>query len=432
MTLTIKKPTSVHDPYKNFLIPAVNAFVDIELRGFHYNIEAAADLNEREVLPRLRQLTDDIRKTTGRELINPRSWKQMQAVMYEQYGLKHDLKGQGGKLERSTSAPVRTEILEGRFNCLASTRSEFLSYVRLYDLFQKVDKQRGNYIEGLIKRVQSDGKLYSNFKFGTVTGRTSSDNPNFQNITRSGRDVVPGIRTLFTPSPGNVIVQADYSQAELRTCAVLSNDEGLRAIYSDPTRSLHRERAAAFYGEDYSKEEYTFSKNINFGVTYGQSAFAFAQMYARPVDEAQGIIDGWWADYPRLLQWTEEVKETMKSGEVVAPTGLKRRFHLITKENKGDAEREAVNFLPQHVASYFTVNACIELVKLGCPIVSTVHDSIIIDCPRETAMEWARTMKQIMEDQPPKLFGWEEIPFVSDISIGENWGTVEEVELIAA
>jgi hypothetical protein len=100
--------------------------------------------------------------------------------------------------------------------------------------------------------------------------------PIFRTSQDPGITALPSMRTLFKPSPGNVIVQADYSQAELRSIAVFSGDPDLTAIYMDSTRSLHKERAIAFYGENYTKDEYVQAKNMNFGITYGQGANAFS------------------------------------------------------------------------------------------------------------------------------------------------------------
>lgn len=419
-------------PYLRSLVPAANAITDVELRGFLYDVEEAANLNERAVLPRLQELTEGIRKTTGRSLLNPRSTKQMKAVYYDYMGLRHELRNLGQKkLESSTGKEVRKEILEGRIKCHPKFKKQLLELADLHETFQRIDKQRGTYIEGLIERTLQDGRLYPDFNIaGTVTGRPSSKNPNFQNITREGREGIPGIRTLFLPSSGCSLVSVDLSQAELRACAVLSGEAELLAIYQDNTRSLHKERAAAFYGKDYTHEEYVKSKNINFGVTYGQSAFAFAQMYHMPKSEAEEYIENWWKTFPRLLEWTKEVKhKAISEGRIQSPIGHVRRFHLITDENRSDLEREAVNFLPQNIAVWITLHAVIELVGMGVPIINTVHDNIIADVPNDDVMSTAALMKRTMEAQAKKILDWD-LPFLADVSVSDkNWASVEEIEL---
>lgn len=424
---------SLSELYRTKLLPVDSALRQVEMNGFHYDIVEAANLNERVVLPMLAGYVADLREITKHELLNPRSTPQMSALYYDEWGLRHELRGT--KFKTSTGVEVRTEILADRFICKPNLREKVKEFAAIHQRFQKVDKQRGTYIEGLIYRTLADGKIYCSFnEGGTVTGRTSSSDPNLQNITREGPEgtEIPGIRTLFLPSPGNVIISADYSQAELRTCATLSADERLCGIYADSSRSLHKERAAAFYGENYSKEQYVKSKNINFGVTYGQSAKAFAQMYHMPEREAQSYINSWWAEFPQLLAWTRSVKKLVHqdSAVICSPIGHRRRFHLVTPENVGDVEREAVNFIPQNVAAWLTLMALEELVRVhSIRVVATVHDSIVADVPREQAESVGRLMQSVMQSMPERILGWKDVPFLADVSIGDTWGTLEEIVL---
>jgi DNA polymerase-1 len=425
------KADDVFDLYRKRLIPIAEAFRSVELRGFRYDVEAAANLNEAEVLPRLWALQEELRRISGVSLLNPRSVPQLQHVYYQLYGLKHNLKNTGKKkLKTSTGKEVRTEILEGRAKCKSGKRDQLVKFADTHRVFASIDKQRGTYIEGLIERAKDNGRVYCDFNpGGTVTGRSSSKRPNLQNITREGREGIPGIRTLFLPSESCYLIGADYSQAELRACAVLSGDENLLGIYREASRSLHRERASAFYGEEFTKEEYVRSKNINFGVTYGQSAFAFSQMYHMPEKEAQAYIDSWWRDFPTLQAWTIETKKQARTkGVVVSPFGHKRRFHLITEENLGDLMREAVNFKPQNVAAWLTFSAIIELVSLGVPVIATVHDSIVADVPENMYRDFAHMMKTVMGSQAQKQLNWD-LPFTVDLSVGKNWGEMEELTL---
>lgn len=421
---------SVRSLYER-LLTAQTAFRTVESNGFNFDVEEACNINEREAIPRLAELTEDIRSTTKHPLLNPASPKQLQAVIYSEFGLQHGLKDSGKKkLKKSTGKEVREEIIGERFTCNTGYHKSLVDWAELQNKFSKISKLKGTYLEGLSIRTLEDGKLYCHFNpCGTVSGRTSSNEPNFQNIAREGYAEIPGIRTLFLPSDGNVILAADYSQAELRTCAKLSGDDGLLGIYRDGSRSLHKERAAAFYGEDYTYEQYVKSKNINFGVTYGQSAKAFAQMYHMPEDEAQQYILSWWNEFPKLKEWTNEIKQrARKDGFIISPFGHKRRFHLITDENLGDVERESVNFLPQNIAAWATIMSVCDLVYAGVAVIATVHDSIVVDCPNGEVDRTALLMKQIMEDQVIKQLGWQrdDIPFLVDLSVGPNWGSLEE------
>lgn len=437
--LDILEPRAQEDnvyerPYKQFLLPAATAFRKVEMQGFTYDTEEAFNINEREVLPYLWDLSKQAREITGHSLLNVASNKQMQAIYYEEYGLSHTLRDtQNAKFSTSVGKEVRKEIEDGRFQCFDVYKDKLVQLAQVHQEHAEIFKQKGTYIEGLIVRVGHDGKLYSVFNpGGTVTGRSSSREPNFQNITREGRRGIPSIRTVFRPSPGCVLVQADFSQAELRACAVLSGEENLLAIYRDNKRSLHKERAAAFYGDSYTKEQYVKSKNINFGVTYGQSAAAFAQMYHMDEAEAQNYINSWWINFPQLKTWVKSVwLQAQREGCIISPFGHKRRFHLITKENLNDILREAVNFLPQNIAGWLTICALMELVELGVPVISTVHDSLIADVPIDRLEETTKLMKKIMESQAKKQLGWK-LPFTVDIAVSQkNWATVEEIKVAA-
>ena len=426
---------NTYELYKHHMIPFLNALVDIELRGFRFDAVAAADLNEEVVIPEMRKLQKKMAEIVGLEFFNPASNKQTNAFVYDVCGLQHSLKSTRKRsFERSFSDPVRVEILADRYDAKPKFKEQLKEFAGLHDSWAEINKQKGTYIEGLIKHVREDGKLYTTFNpAGTVTGRPSARNPNFLNITRTARNVVPAIRTLFTPSPGCVIVQGDYSQAELRVIAKLSQDSELLGIYRDTNRSLHKETASAFYGANYTKDQYVKSKNINFGVCYGQSAFAFAQMYHMEQSEAQAYIDNWFKKFPDVKKWIEATHQIIfKEQYLVNPFGRKRRFHLITDENLQDTLREGVNFLPQSTASEFTLAAVVELNAAGVPIINTVYDSIIADVPERDAKEVEVLMKEVMEKQPIEKLGWDDIPFKVDISVSaKSWGEVEEVEIAA-
>lgn len=418
-------------PYLRTLLPAADAYRAVEIHGFRFDAEKSANLLESEVLPALDQRRVKMRSISGLPELNPRSDDQLRDLYYTRWGLKHNLRDKPKqKLSRSTGKEVREEIEGGRFTCTPEYRDTLIKFAEIHRSFAKIERQRSNYFQPLIGRVDEDGYIHPWFNLGgTVTGRTSSTEPNFQNITREGVEELTSIRELFLPSEGCVIVQADYSQAELRTMAYLSEDPNLVSIYRDSGRSLHKERAAAFYGENYTKEQYVKSKNINFGVSYGQSAAAFAQMYHMDKGEAQAYINAWWEEFPVLHEWTKRIGALALSGEVIAPLGYKRRFHLITRDNIEDIKREAVNFVPQNTAGGFTIHAVTELVlEYNVPVVNSVHDSVVADVPVDMVRDTAKIMKEVMESIPRRILGWD-LPFTVDIAIGPTWAQVKEMEL---
>lgn len=422
-------------PYKRTFIPLANALIPIERRGIHFDKWGACDLLERDIFPKLEGLVKDMRHEIGLELYNPGSSQQNKGIFYSMFGLKHGLQDtRKHKKSDSTDRDVRKEVLEDRFEVNPGMKEQFKKYIQDLDTYWKVKKSWKEMLISLIERVNSDGKLTTTFKFGTETGRLSSEKPNFQNITRAGAFGLPSLRTLFLPSPGNLIVSVDFSQAELRTIAKLSGSNNLLSIYRDSSRSLHKERAAHFFGEDYTGEQYVKAKNMNFGVTYLQSAFTFAQMYNIPQEEAQAYINDWFDQFPELREWIGITEKQLKTeGTIVSPFGHKRRFHLLTKENYDESVKQAVNFVPQNVAGVLTAHALIELNDIDVPIITSTHDSIVADVPSDSVNDVARLMQKVMQEQAPKHLGWEwdDIPFVADVSVGKNWGDVKELVLEA-
>jgi DNA polymerase I-like protein with 3'-5' exonuclease and polymerase domains len=198
-------------------------------------------------------------------------------------------------------------------------RAFYIEFTKEYDRFQKLAKQDGTYIRGLIKRAElsEDHRIHTQLNLhGTNSGRLSSSKPNLQNITRP-KDGLPDIRRLFKASDGCQIVQADFSQAELRCIAQFSGDGELTRIYSQDL-SLHRETATRFYGPDYTTEQYATCKNVNFGVFYGQSAETFQEKHGIPVSQARPYIEWVWKTFKGVAEWEDDVRREIKSKGVVS------------------------------------------------------------------------------------------------------------------
>lgn len=439
-------------PYKLLLIRLSEALAKIELEGVAYDSETACNILEAEVWPKLadwqrnaEDLVSQFRKT-----INLNSPKQLAELYYDEWGLEHNL--QRPKIERqgkrSTDQHVREEILKtGKFtiNEKVVHPKRVIQFTQVYDDWKSLDKQRSSFLESLVLTAQAnkerDGRerIYTDFKIhGTESGRLSSSGPNLQNITRT-KEGFPNVRGPFIPDPGCVFINADLSQAELRAIAVLSGSPDLQSIYLETDRSLHKEVAAQFYGEDYTYEQYVRAKNINFGVAYWQSAYSFAQLYHMPQKEAQEYIDFWWDRFPDVWKWTKAVEEQCLSvGEIQSPFGHKRRCYVIPAEESARIHvvKEFINFTPQNIAANITLWAMCDLVDwlvendkwhIAQPRIN-VHDAIVINVKRKYAEEIAAKTVELMEAAPKKAIGWD-FPFKSEVSVGENWGSMQEMKL---
>jgi len=426
----------VFDYYNDYLLPDSNALISVELRGLNYDIHRAADINEQEVLPELDRLREHMRLNVGDGDYNPNSSQQNAELVYDKWHVVHQI-DRGEAKERSVDKAVYTELKAGRFVIggdppdidKEQLRNDIILWADYLADFKELDKQRSTYIEGLIGRAESaNGKIYTSFSLHTtVTGRSSSRGPNLQNITRP-KQGLPNIRSLFSASEGNVILSADYSQAELRAIAQLSEDRKLRNIYNEGV-SLHKQVAERFYGADYSYEDYVHAKNMDFGVAYGQSAKTFQEKHDVPIEEGEEFIKWWFNEFPGVKRWRQSVAREVKANSFVqTPFGHKRRFYLITYENKGAVYREAINCIPQNIAGRLTLWAVRQLVNMGLPVVNSVHDSIVLDVPKSDVEEVAHTVKEVMESAPKKTIGWD-FPFEAEFTVGSSWGELDEMEL---
>ena len=148
-----------------------------------------------------------------------------------------------------------------------------------------------------------------------------------------------------------------------------------------------------------------------------------------PVEEARPFVEWWWGQFPAVREWTNSVTKEVLNGEVVSPFGNKRRFPLITRENRNAAIREGINFLPQATAAQLCIFALVELVTNLDPSLATVllnvHDSLLLDVRSDFVPECALLVKASMGGAPRRALGWD-YPFDVDIQIGPNWGSLEE------
>lgn len=436
--------------YRHLLLRGTELAIGIELHGMVYDHDRAADIYEFEVEPELRDLTEQMRQQVDMLTLNPRSPKQMAAIFYDRFQIAHAMRKRHpvSKFARSVDDAARKEILEDRFELgmryeqttlpnnqvrlveradYKERKESVKQFVQKFDRFQEIQKQASTYLLGMIERAEqdADSRIYTQLNFhGTNSGRLSSSKPNLQNITRT-KEGLPDIRKLFRASDGRLIVSADFSQAELRCIAHFSGDEYLTRIYRE-NLSLHKETAKRFYGENYTSEQYSTCKNVNFGVFYRQSAETFQEKHGIPVEQARPYIDWVWQTFKGVAEWERGVENEVRTkGILVSPFGRKRRFHLLTRENLQAAFREGINFYPQSTASDLTLCAAIRLSsesdRTRGHIGILVHDSITSEVDEDYVDEYAKLMVEIMEETAKDELGWT-LPFKAEVGIGPTWG----------
>ena len=431
--------------YRKLLIPGSEVLRMLELNGIIYDTDAAADMYELEVGPELDKIQTELRERLHKPLFNPRSHQQIAALYYDEWRIRHEMQRRPD-MGRSVDDAARQEVLEGRFTfpeedqlkfssdpqvlITAQVKRKFIQeIVQTLERASKLQKQASTYILGMIDEAAKDpnNRIYTGlYLHNTTTGRLSSREPNLQNITRSSHENLPDIRKLFVASDGRSLVQADYSQAELRCIAQFSGDPTLTKVYRTGA-DLHNLTASRFFGTDFKKEDRQTSKNMNFGMFYRQSAATFLQKHGIAEDLAQKYIDWAHTEFPTVWEWETEVEKEVHKNAVTNPFGRRRRFYLITRENKQACYREAINFYPQSTASDFTLLSLIQIAESvdleKCNLVLTVHDSILADVVDNYVDDYSTICKQVMESRPKEELGWD-IPFLVDIGVGPNWGSL--------
>jgi DNA polymerase-1 len=378
----------------DFLCRASDALQQSEVEGIGVDLEQIPLVAE-ESESKLEELRTRLAEIAGHP-INPNSPKQV-----EQY-----FANKGIKVPTTNKEMLKALIDRGHEVEFSTALLAFREEAKFY----------GTYVKGIRQRVHR-GRVYPTFLLhGTVSGRLSCRNPNMQNIPRGSK-----ARRLFVPQPGNVFVQGDYAQAELRVIATLAQDEYLREVFAEG-RDLHGEVAERFYGPGWTKEQRVRAKAVVFGLSYGREAPSLAAEFKIPVAEAQRYLDTFFAAIPSTVVWRKEMQQRVLDGEdLVTPFGRRRRFWLITRDNKKDIMKECLSFMPQSIASDICLSSLIRLRNMGFSVRIPVHDSILVECAEEDAQDVAHAMKEVMEQTAIDTFT-DYVPFPVDVAIGPTWG----------
>jgi DNA polymerase-1 len=292
-----------------------------------------------------------------------------------------------------------------------------------------VKKLLSTYVEGMQEKLDH-GRLHTTFRItGTVTGRLSSASPNLQNIPRG-----PQVRNLFAASPGKVLLEADYSQIELRMGAFLTRDERMLKLLRDGV-DLHTATGEAIYGRKVTKEERYLAKTVNFGIFYGMGPRRLVEETGMALSTARSFIRSWYDLYPGVAAWQKEVeKELISKGEIEGLFGRKRHLEVaVDKDEYLEQVRMACNFPVQNAAAELTLMA-LGLLSSGLqlPLVLTVHDSILCEVPQDKTQEWSGHIRRTMTNANDliRAFGFKlklDVPILVEIKSGKYWGSMKEV-----
>lgn len=349
-------------------------------------------------------------------------------------------------LHNKLGFPVKERTMTGK----PSTREGVLLQLKGMDESGIIDsileyRQWSGYLSRYLtpwpRLADSDWRLHTHFKpYHTVTGRLSSESPNLQQVPRN-----TFIRGIIGGTPGWKIVEADYSQAEMRIAAHYSQDRTMGRIFNTG-RDIHMETAMSITGlteDEVATEQRKMAKSVNFGFLYGMGWKHYIEYAAEKFElkvtesEAQEYRREFFRNFRSLAPWHgRQRKKAKMNGYVMSAIGRKRRLHDIESTNDGiraEAERQAINSPVQSLASDMMLLAMIQLEKRlpgeEARLISTVHDSIIFEIREDKVDKWIPIIRDEMENVPlERLFDCIlTIPIVVDIKVGDYWseGSVE-------
>ncbi|MGM8366269.1 DNA polymerase I [Virgibacillus sp. W0181] len=397
--------------YKELEMPLALILGEMEYEGIQVD-EARLEAMGHELKDRLKKIENKVFELAG-ESFNLNSPKQLGPILFEKLELPVIKKTKTGY---STAADV-LEKLEGKH--------EIISQILLY---RQLGKLQSTYIEGLLK-VVDDSKIHTRFNQAlTQTGRLSSIEPNLQNIPirlEEGRK----IRQAFIPSKEDwVIFAADYSQIELRVLADIAKDEKLVAAFKN-NLDIHTQTAMDVFHVEKNEVDSNMrrqAKAVNFGIVYGISDYGLSQNLGITRKEAKSFIDRYFASYPDVKTYMDEiVQEAKHNGYVTTLMNRRRYLPEITSRNfnqRSFAERTAMNTPIQGSAADIIKKAMIDLhsklkdEKLQAKLLLQVHDELILEAPKEEIEKLKQIVPDMME-QTVQLT----VPLKVDYAYGDSW-----------
>jgi DNA polymerase-1 len=297
--------------------------------------------------------------------------------------------------------------------------------------YREASKLLSTYIDALPNSVSPvDGRIHTTFyQLATSTGRLNSQDPNLQNIpirTAQGRE----IRRAFVPREGDyTLLSADYSQIELRILAALTQDPGLLEALTSG-EDIHRATAAKVFGlplAEVSKDQRNQAKMVNYGISYGISAFGLSQRLGIARGDAKNLIDGYFAQYPGIKQYmTDTVAVARERGYVETITGRRRYLPDLRSANatvRASAERNAINMPIQGSSADLIKIAMVHIGRVArhenwrTKLLLQVHDELVFDLYLPEKDRVLEIVLERMKNALPEL----KVPIVVEAGTGPNW-----------
>lgn len=399
--------------YYDIELPLVEVLADMEKHGFKIDVEKLEEY-KRRLEEKIDILTTSIHDMAG-EAFNINSPKQLGVILFEKLGLPAEKKTKTGY---STAADVLEKLAK---------RHPIVEAILEY---RQLVKLKTTYADGLLAVMNPQThKIHSSFhQTITATGRISSTEPNLQNIPiklELGRE----LRKVFIPTNEEyVLLDADYSQIELRVLAHMAEDETLiRAFHED--QDIHRLTASQVFRvpfEEVTAAQRSNAKAVNFGIVYGIGAFSLSQDLGITRKEAERYIEGYFEKYPNVKRYMDNaVEEAKVNGYAKTIFNRRRVIPELASKNfalRSFGERVAMNMPIQGSAADIIKIAMVRVYhrlkeqKLRSRLILQVHDELLI----ETHKEEVETVKQILQYEMEHAIQME-VPLEAEVHIGDNW-----------
>ena len=371
-------------------MPLVFVLADMEREGIGIDADALKEYGT-QLAGSITEYEQKIYKEAGEEF-NINSPKQLGVILFEKMQLPN---GKKTKTGYSTAADVLDKLAP--------------DYPIVADIleYRKLSKLKSTYADGLANFIDETGKIHTSFNQTiTATGRLSSTDPNLQNIPIR-MELGKLIRKVFHPLEGDLFVDSDYSQIELRLLAHISGDEGLIEAFRE-NQDIHRSTASKVFGvpfDDVTELQRRNAKAVNFGIVYGISAFGLSQDLNIPQKEAQGFIDSYFQTYPKIKEFLDQtVAQAKECGFTRTLFGRIRPIPELSSSNfmqRQFGERVAMNAPIQGTAADIIKIAMIRvhdrLIREGYKsrLILQVHDELLI----ETAEEEKEAVIVLLEEE---------------------------------
>ena len=397
--------------YNNIEFPLAQVLADMTRTGILVDREGIEAFGV-QLRQELDQVLTRIEMEAGTSDFNPNSPKQLGTLLFDTMGLPHGKKTKNGwstdaeTLEKLRDIPLVEDILQ----------------------YRACQKLNSTYVEGLLKVIGEDGRIHTRFNQTEArTGRLSSDNPNLQNIpirTEMGSK----LRAYFVAKPGCVLVDADYSQIELRILAHVTGDAHMQEAFLSGA-DIHRSTAAKIYNirpEDVTPRLRSSAKAINFGIMYGKGAYSLSKDIGVSVKEAEAFLQTYLATFPNIDGYMEKtIADARRCGYVSTLFGRRRALPELNSNNhniRASGERMARNTPIQGTAADVIKLAMVRVwrrlrnEKMESRLILTVHDELIVEAPEAEAEKAAQILREEMEGCVHYA-----VPLSTDVHTGKNW-----------